>query len=208
MPVCRSPGTLYQAAARLRDPFLLTPGFAGPRQPEVQGPVFDSEAQVWVVPFAMAAINICNVHRSNLLQHHAYGPDFIYQEATLAGEGPQGREAAESIIAATSALWANSDVMPGDGPGRTERETGGYRMRFIGYASGGSVFQCFVTGDMDPGYGSTAKIVAETAMCLSQTRKSVPGGIWTPCAALGSELLRRLEANAGVSVSSPIALAQ
>ena len=150
----------------------------------------------------MSSINVCNVHRSNLLQDHAYGSDFIYEESMLAGEGPKGREAANGIVAAMSNLGGPDAPAPGEGPSRAEREAGGYEMRFTGFASNGSRHQCLVTGDQDPGYGSTAKMIAETAVCLLDFPESASGGIWTPCAALGSKLIDRLSTNAGLTVTT------
>ncbi len=54
-----------------------------------------------------------------------------------------------------------------------------------------------VTGDGDPGYGSTAKMLGEAALALVQT--SGPGGFHTPTSAFGSELIDRLERHAGLT---------
>ena len=56
-----------------------------------------------------------------------------------------------------------------------------------------------VKGDKDPGYGSTSKMIAESAVCLVKNPDAAAGGIWTPAAALGSLLIDRLQANAGLS---------
>jgi short subunit dehydrogenase-like uncharacterized protein len=56
-----------------------------------------------------------------------------------------------------------------------------------------------VHGDRDPGYGSTAKILAEAGVCLVKDCANVPGGIWVPGAAMGQNLIDRLNANAGVT---------
>jgi short subunit dehydrogenase-like uncharacterized protein len=54
-----------------------------------------------------------------------------------------------------------------------------------------------VKGDKDPGYGSTSKMIAETALCLVDT-PDVAGGVWTPGAALRGKLVERLQAQAGL----------
>ncbi len=54
-------------------------------------------------------------------------------------------------------------------------------------------------GDRDPGYGSTSKMIAECAICLVREGKDVAGGIWTPGAALGDRLIKRLAGNAGLT---------
>jgi short subunit dehydrogenase-like uncharacterized protein len=54
---------------------------------------------------------------------------------------------------------------------------------------------------MDPGYGSTSKILGESAVCLVRdvSRAQTPGGCWTTAAAMGDALIRRLEAHAGLT---------
>ena len=56
-----------------------------------------------------------------------------------------------------------------------------------------------MTGDRDPGYGSTAKMLGETAVAFADVpRDEVPGGFWTPATAFGDRLVERLEAHAGL----------
>ena len=54
-----------------------------------------------------------------------------------------------------------------------------------------------VKSDQDPGYGSTSKMIAETAICLVRA-PDVPGGVWTPGAALQGRLVARLQQHAGL----------
>lgn len=58
-------------------------------------------------------------------------------------------------------------------------------------------------GDKDPGYGSTSKMISESAMCLARdvSREETGGGVWTPGAALGMKLVKRLEERAGLKFS-------
>jgi short subunit dehydrogenase-like uncharacterized protein len=56
-----------------------------------------------------------------------------------------------------------------------------------------------VKGDKDPGYGSTSKMIAESAVVLLLHPDLASGGIWTPGSALGMPLVERLQANAGLS---------
>jgi hypothetical protein len=53
----------------------------------------------------------------------------------------------------------------------------------------------------DPGYGSTCKLICENALCLigEVDRSMAGGGVWTPGAAMGLALVRRLQARAGSS---------
>ena len=56
-----------------------------------------------------------------------------------------------------------------------------------------------VYGDMDPGYGSTSKMLAESAVCLAKDKLASTSGILTPSIAMGNSLLKRLEENAGLT---------
>lgn len=185
----------------LRDPFALTPGFTGPRQPSGAKPMVDEALGegVWVAPFVMAAINTRNVHRSNFLLGHAYGADFVYDEMLVTGPGAKG-EAFANAVAADKSLGSDSGPKPGEGPSREEREAGHYDVLFLGEDAQGHRLSVAVTGDRDPGYGSTSKMIAEAAVCLLENR-STPGGIWTTAPALGQALIDRLQANAGLTFS-------
>jgi len=183
----------------LRNPFSLTPGFEGPRQPSGNKPMVDEALGdgVWVAPFVMAAINTRNVHRSNLLLQHAYGQDFVYDEMLVTGPGAKG-EAFANAVASDKSLGSDTGPKPGEGPSREEREAGFYDVLFLGEDAEGQRLRVGVTGDRDPGYGSTSKMIAEAAVCLLENR-STPGGIWTSAPALGQALIDRLQANAGLT---------
>ncbi|RZM11233.1 MAG: saccharopine dehydrogenase, partial [Sphingomonas sp.] len=175
----------------LTDPFALTPGFRGPHQPTGLIPEFDTTLNAWVAPFVMAPINTKNVHRTNFLLGHAYGPDFVYDEMMVAGLGDIGKAAAEAM-AALNPFKGDKGPKPGEGPGLAEREAGHYDLLFAAIEPDGGRADAVVTGDRDPGYGSTSKMIAETALCLIGGEKR--GGVWTPGALLGSGLRDRLQA--------------
>ena len=186
------------AARLLADPFCLTPGFAGPPQPVEAGAAYDAHLGEWIAPFVMAPINTRNIHRSNALRGHIWGTDFVYDEAWATGGGPDGESRARSIEGG-SPLGDNATLQPGEGPSRAERDAGWYDLLFIGIAADGRELRLSVTGDRDPGYGSTARIIVETALCLHDHRLDIPAGIWTPGAALGLQLVERLERHAGLT---------
>ena len=183
----------------LRDPFALTPGFTGPRKPSGSKHMVDEAlgADIWVAPFVMAAINTRNVHRSNFLLGQAYGADFVYDEMLVTGAGEKG-EAIAQAVAADKSLGADDGPKPGEGPSREEREAGFYDVLFLGEDAAGHQLRVGVSGDRDPGYGSTSKMITEAAVCLLQDRLDTPGGIWTPAAAMGQRLIDRLQAHAGL----------
>jgi short subunit dehydrogenase-like uncharacterized protein len=197
---------LFEAAAKdpgllalMRDPFSLTPGFQGPKQPPGNKPMFDDDLQVWVTPFFMANINTRNVHRSNMLMGFPYGRDFVYDEMQITGVGEEGEALAKRILAANNKMATSAGPKPGEGPSKEERENGMYDLLFVALAPDGKQARASVKGDRDPGYGSTSKMIAECAVCLLRDAPEVAGGIWTPGAAMGERLIRRLVDNAGLT---------
>jgi short subunit dehydrogenase-like uncharacterized protein len=176
--------------ALMMSPFALTPGYAGVDQPNGNEKTHDADVGSDVGPFMMAAINTKNVHRSNMLQGFRYGRDFQYDEMVMLRPG-----SGSDFVMPTG----EGAPKPGEGPSKEERERGFYDIVFIGIDKDGSKVQASVKGDMDPGYGSTSKILAEAGICLVKDCPDVPGGIWVPGAAMGQKLIERLNANAGVT---------
>ena len=206
--VVRDPGVMRTLA----DPFALTPGFRGPRQPNGEAVAYDDLAQSWTGPFIMAPVNTKNVHRTNALLAHSWGKDFLYDERMLTGDGVQGRRRARRLARTTRMqnvllAFAPTRAMlrrfalpkPGDGPSATERAAGGYDLLFIGQSGDDRTLRVSVRGDCDPGYCSTSKMISECALCLiKEAGDAVAGGVWTPGAAMGVRLVSRLEARAGL----------
>ncbi|MFN9739068.1 MAG: saccharopine dehydrogenase family protein [Pseudomonadota bacterium] len=199
----------------LADPYALCPPSRAkrPRQPEVRLPEYDPVAGGWLAPFVMAAINSRVVHRSNALSGMTYGRDFRYDEAVSCGPGLAGRARAAALAAALAAGLAAGAVPPlraalqrfvlpasGEGPSPEQQRHGRWEIRFFGEGPGGTRLTLRVTGDRDPGYGSTGRMFAETAIALSldRARGRAPGGFWTPASLLGDRLVERLVAHAGV----------
>ena len=184
----------------LRSPFSLTPGFEGPKQPPGHQPMIDAALgpDVWVAPFVMAAINTKNVHRSNMLLQQAYGADFVYDEMLVTGPGAKGEQIARAV-AADKSLGGEGGPQPGEGPSKQERDSGFYDLLFLGEDTQGHRLRAAVKGDRDPGYGSTSKMIAESAVCLLLDAGALAGGIWTTAPAMGEALIARLQANAGLS---------
>jgi short subunit dehydrogenase-like uncharacterized protein len=185
--------------AMLKDPFVLTPGFTGPKQPPGNRPLLDEDLGMWTAPFVMATINTRSVHRSNQLMGFPYGRDFIYDEMVLTGAGETGEANAKLVVAANNKMGSSDGPKPGEGPSKEERESGRYDLLFVALAPDGRQIRVAVRGDRDPGYGSTSKMISECAICLLRDTPEVPAGIWTPGAAMGDRLIRRLVDNAGMT---------
>ena len=183
----------------LKNHFALTPGFTGPKQPHGMAVEIDPDLNAWVAPFMMAAINTRNVHRSNALMGHPYGTDFVYDEMMVAGVGEKGEAIAKAMAGAGASMGGDGGPKPGEGPSKEERENGFYDLLFIGHNADGTQMRAVVTGDKDPGYGSTSKMIAESAVCLVKEGSGISGGIWTPGAAMKQKLIDRLISNAGMT---------
>ncbi|MDA0865536.1 MAG: saccharopine dehydrogenase, partial [Cyanobacteria bacterium] len=175
---------------------------------------YDAVFQEWVTPFVMAEINTRIVLRSNALLADAYGVDFQYDEAILTGGGVTGWLVAQALnlgltsfamaaaFAPTRWLLENTVVpAPGEGPSPESQAQGFYDLRFWGETAEGQTIEVKVTGDRDPGYGSTAKILGQAGLCLAQDcpKSSQAGGFWTPAAMFGEGLVDRLVTDAGLS---------
>jgi len=180
----------------LVNPFALSNGFTGPEQAQDSKPIYDDKLETWVAPFFMAPINTKNVHRSNALMDHLYGKDFCYNEMWIQGPGEEGKAAAEFVGSMNPLADAPA---PGEGPSKESRENGNYDVLFCADLSDGSSLHASVSGDMDPGYGSTSKMIAESALCLVDDCSELSGGIYTPAPAMGEKLIVRLQASAGLT---------
>ena len=181
--------------AVLANPFALSNGFIGPDQPADNKPIYDEKLNSWVAPFFMAPINTKNIHRSNALMDHIYGEDFCYNEMWIQGTGDEGKAAAD-FISKSNPL--SNAPQPGEGPSRESRENGNYDLLFCGDIDDKSI-HVSVTGDMDPGYGSTSKMITESAVCLVKECDDLKGGIYTSASSMGTKLIKRLVDNAGLT---------
>jgi len=200
--------------ALLADPFALSPRKLV-AQPSGDRVVHDADIPAWSAPFIMAAINTKNVHRTNALRGYPYGEDFTYSEMMMTGEGAGGQKRANAMQGASKTQAAMLGFpptrwllqrfalpKPGEGPSQQERETGMYDVLYVGDTGDGHSLRAAVTGDRDPGYGSTSKMITEAALCLRDTpRSETPGGVWTPAAAMGDALIDRLATRAGLRFS-------
>lgn len=201
----------------MANPFALCPTSQGkPKQPNVQFAQYDADAQAWSAPFIMAGINTKVVHRSNAVSGNAYGTDFVYDEAMLTGRGVLGGLVAAGAAVGIAGFVGAAALSPsrnilerfivpkaGEGPTPEQQRNGFYDIRLIGLTSAGQKLTVKVTGDRDPGYGSTAKILGEAAVCLALdiAKTDKAGGFWTPSTVFGEQLIHRLTQYAGLTFS-------
>ena len=181
----------------LSNPFSLTEGFEGPSQLDDSKPLLDEKMNMWLAPFVMAPINTKNIHRSNALFDHAYGEEFCYDEMMIAGEGDEGEQIAKAMSSGNP-MGGNNAPQPGEGPSKESREQGNYHVLFFADLEEESIV-ARVTGNMDPGYGSTSKMIVESALCLVKDCSDLAGGIYTPAPSMGEKLIDRLIKKAGLT---------
>jgi short subunit dehydrogenase-like uncharacterized protein len=194
----------------LNDPYALDPdrGEPGPDGHDQRGVRWDADLAQWTGPFLMAAINTRVVRRTNALLGYAWGRDFRYREAMSFGAGPKGWLTAAGVSAGTALGVAAVGVGPvrrfvgkrvlpasGDGPSKAVRDSGFFVSRLVGtLPDAKGKLRGTVRGTSDPGYGETAKMLSESAVCLARDGDAIPkrGGVLTPGACMGMRLVERL----------------
>ena len=201
----------------VEDPYALNPASArrGPDAPDCRVVRWDRDLRAWTAPFVMAPINTRVVRRTNALLNYPYGREFRYDEAVLTGRGPWGWTLAQSISRGMNLLMSAASIqptralldkwvlpIPGHGPSASQRRKGFFQIQLVGKsdATATDYWSAIVTGEQDPGYGSTSKMLAESAVCLAQDadQLTVAGGFWTPASCFGMTLVPRLQARAGM----------
>ena len=196
----------------LTNPYGLNPEGqrSGPDKRDLNKVKYDEDSKSWIAPFMMAGINTKIVRRSNALSNYSYGKNFTYDESVMTGDGFRGRIRAIISVLPLIFLSAKPGSLlkrifnfftpkPGQGPNKNERENGYYSMRFYIRYNDKSRALVRVTGDRDPGYGSTSKMLAESAICLSKDSLKDTYGVITPSIAMGDQILDRLQAKAGLT---------
>jgi len=201
-------------ARMMANPYALNPEGEreGPDERDQQKVLFDADAGLWTGPFIMAGVNTRVVRRSNALAGYPYGRDFRYREVTITGRGISGWLKGTGMTLALGALVVGISMgptrkllkkfvlpKPGEGPDRELQKAGFFNLMQIGKLPDGTVLRTRITGDQDPGYGSTSKMLSEAAVCLARDELDTRGGVWTPASAMGEPLLARLRDNAGLT---------
>ena len=201
-------------ARTLARPYSLNPEGSpkGPDGGDQRGIRFSKDGGTWTAPFVMGSVNTRVVRRSHALLGFPWGQDFQYDEAIRTGSAAAGWFRAAMItagltglITAASFSWSRRILQrfvlprPGTGPDRAARESGFFSLEQIGRLPDGALMHTTISGDRDPGYGSTSKMLAECAACLALDKLNSDGGILTPVAAMAEPLFERLQRNAGLN---------
>jgi short subunit dehydrogenase-like uncharacterized protein len=163
-------------------------------------PHFDKEAGYWLVP--LPTIDPFVVRRSAVALER-YGPDFSYGHyaavkhlaTVVGGLGAVGVLAVGAQVAPLRRFLI-SKVPQGEGPSEERRGRTYFWVRFVG-EGGGRTVHTEVRGG-DPGYTETAKMLAESALCLAFDDNPPSAGQVTTAVAMGDRLVERL-VRAGLS---------
>lgn len=199
----------------LAEPYALNPPGEreGPDPRDEVGVTYDGDIEAWTGPFLMAPVNTRVVRRSNALLGYPYGRGFRYRERMRVGPGLRGRLGALAFVAGLGAFLGAVSVpplrrllektllpAPGEGPSPERIERGFFVIELVGHFDddqGPPPVRVTVRGRRDPGYGATAAMLSEAALCLAldKDRLTSPGGVLTPASAMGEALVERLNAS-------------
>jgi len=201
----------------INDPYALNPPNLprGDDGSDQTGAEYDQDFRQWTAPFVMAGINTRVVRRTHALLDYPWGKHFRYDEAILTGDGPGGFARASVVAGGTGLMMLASAFSPtrkllgrvapapGEGPSEETMVNGFFDIELHAPHPSDPRKNMLirVTGDRDPGYGATSKMIAESAVCLACDDLDTPTGILTPAAAMGQKLIDRLSAKAGMTFS-------
>jgi short subunit dehydrogenase-like uncharacterized protein len=190
----------------LANPYALDPDPTAPRAaaPDERAIGWEPHLKMLTAPFVMAIVNTRVVRRAHALAGFPWGVDFRYREvmsmlpnlrgAALAAGATLGGAAIalSTLVPAVLEQLAKRAPQPGDGPSAEVRQRGHWKVRLVAEGRGGNSLIYVVSDRADPGYGSTATMLGEAALCLALDPLSSPGGVQTPSVAMAQPLLDRL----------------
>ncbi|MCL2778645.1 MAG: saccharopine dehydrogenase NADP-binding domain-containing protein [Polyangiaceae bacterium] len=203
----------------LLNPYALNPDpqTSLPKVTDQRTVRFDRDAGGWTAPFLMSVFNTRIVRRTSaLLGYGGTANDFRYDEVMSFPPGPKGFAMASAVTAGIAGFFVATAIpvtrnllarsvlpKPGEGPTKEERDRGSFKFRFVGETSKTSEcsdgrashrLEAVVSIKLDPGYGTTALMLGESALCLAEDGEALPksAGVLTPAAAMGGCLVTRL----------------
>jgi short subunit dehydrogenase-like uncharacterized protein len=189
----------------LANPHALDPDPGAIRDPvrDEAGIRWNRDLRMFTIPFFMAGHNTRIVRRGHALAGFPWGRDFRYREVMSTPGSPRGLAMAVGFTGGLAALafamkrpWLRDQLakrapQPGEGPTPEQRARGHWKVRFVGRRD--NLMVRYEAADRaDPGYGSTAKMLGESALCLARDPLQSAGGVLTPSVAMGQHLLDRL----------------
>jgi short subunit dehydrogenase-like uncharacterized protein len=181
-----------------------------PEERDQLGVSYSRELGRWTAPFVMASVNTRVVRRSNALLGYPWGKDFLYSEVSSFAPGVKGMVTAAGMSVGLGAFMVATTVpvvrrllekrvlpAPGEGPSAEERERGHFEVRLVGEGQSTKTgrpvrLEATVAAKGDPGYAATARMLAESALCLAFDELPAQGGVLTPASCMGLELVERL----------------
>jgi short subunit dehydrogenase-like uncharacterized protein len=192
--------------ALLANPYALDPESAAarPPAPDERSIGWQPQLGMFTIPFVMAQINTRVVRRAHALAGLPWGEDFVYREVMSTPGSVRGAAMALGITGGLAALGfamnrpilrdqlAKRAPRPGEGPSAEVRARGHWRVRLVAEGPRGDTLIYVASDRADPGYGSTAKMLGQAALCLARDPLRSPGGVLTPSVAMGQSLLDRL----------------
>jgi short subunit dehydrogenase-like uncharacterized protein len=212
-------GELFEAASEdpvaretLRNPYSLAPPGErdGPDRGEQRLARKDRLRGSWTAPSPMAPVNERVVRRSNALLDYRYGREFICREVIPTGRSVVGAATSSLVAGGLGLFTAGMSVPPvregierfvfpdpGEGPSEHQMENGHFTVRVLGRGTGTDgpfTVEAEFGTDLDPGYGATARMLGESAVCLARDEVDSPlaGGVLTPASGIGMPLVERL----------------
>lgn len=222
-----SAAELFEAASNdpvarqtVRNPYSLAPPGEreGVDEGEQRRPKKDPLRSVWTAPSPMAPVNERVIRRSNALLGYPWGREFRCTEVIPTGRGMGGAASATGVAGGIGLFTVGMSIgpvrsglrrfvfpEPGEGPTREETEEGHFTVRVLGSGATGEgtfVVESVISADRDPGYGATARMLGESAVCLVRGEVDSPlsGGVLTPASGIGEPLADRLR-DAGLTVT-------
>ncbi|MFD4855323.1 saccharopine dehydrogenase family protein [Streptomyces atratus] len=189
----RGPHMLRAAQERrLHEPRLV----ARRARARLGAPHFSTQTGTWALPLPTLDPQV--IERSARVLAR-YGPDFRYRHFASVKQLPValgGTAAIGALLGVAQVPAARSWLMdryePGKGPDAERRRRSWFTVRFVGRGGGHRVFTEVSGGD--PGYDETAKMLAESALCLALDELPSTSGQVTTAVAMGDALLERLRA--------------
>jgi short subunit dehydrogenase-like uncharacterized protein len=190
----------------LANPYGLDPDprAARPSAPDVRSIGWQPQLKMFTAPFVMAQVNTRVVRRAHALAGLPWGDDFVYREVMSAPANLRGAAMVAGVTGGLAALafamsrptlrdqLARRAPQPGEGPSADVRQRGHWKLRLVAEGARGDHLIYVVSDTADPGYGSTAKMLGESALCLALDPLTSPGGVQTPSVAMAAPLLERL----------------